>query len=158
MRLQVGLYAVYLLDWLTVFSKEQFLVLRLEDHASNVSYTMHRVFQFLSLGTTVALQTHGAGPELRGRRPCEGLAESRADSVSWAGAGRAGGPFSTCCSSTSGTRGLVHHGVRDPWGGRDDLSRGSLLGAAGAGALVGQRGEGPRHHSRVVQITRGPSC
>lgn len=61
MRLQVGLYAVYLLDWLTVFSKEQFLVLRLEDHASNVSYTMHRVFQFLSLGTTVALQTHGAG-------------------------------------------------------------------------------------------------
>eukprot|EP00069_Balaena_mysticetus_P009993 bmy_20441T0 len=49
-RLQVGLYAVYLLDWLTVFNKEQFLILRLEDHASNVKYTMHRVFQFLSLG------------------------------------------------------------------------------------------------------------
>lgn len=49
-RLQVGLYAVYLLDWLTVFNKEQFLVLRLEDHASNVKYTMHRVFQFLNLG------------------------------------------------------------------------------------------------------------
>lgn len=91
MRLQVGLYAVYLLDWLTVFSKEQFLVLRLEDHASNVSYTMHRVFQFLSLGTTVALQTHGAGLELRGRRPCEGLAESRADSVSWGGQAELGG-------------------------------------------------------------------
>lgn len=86
-RLQVGLYAVYLLDWLTVFNKEQFLVLRLEDHASNVSYTMHRVFQFLSLGTTVAPETHGAGPQLRGRWPCQGLAESRADSVSWAGAG-----------------------------------------------------------------------
>lgn len=49
-RLQVGLYAVYLLDWLTVFSKEQFLILRLEDHASNVKYTMHKVFQFLNLG------------------------------------------------------------------------------------------------------------
>ncbi|MEJ1273737.1 carbohydrate (N-acetylgalactosamine 4-sulfate 6-O) sulfotransferase 15 [Cricetulus griseus] len=49
-RLQVGLYAVYLLDWLTVFNKEQFLILRLEDHASNVKYTMHRVFHFLNLG------------------------------------------------------------------------------------------------------------
>lgn len=54
MRLQVGLYAVYLLDWLTVFRKEQFLVLRLEDHASDVKRTMHRVFQFLNLGTGVA--------------------------------------------------------------------------------------------------------
>lgn len=49
-RLQVGLYAVYLLDWLTVFSKDQFLILRLEDHASNVKYTMHKVFRFLNLG------------------------------------------------------------------------------------------------------------
>lgn len=50
MRLQVGLYVVYLLDWLTVFDKDQILVLRLEDHASNVKYTMHMVFQFLDLG------------------------------------------------------------------------------------------------------------
>ncbi|XP_068161264.1 carbohydrate sulfotransferase 15-like isoform X2 [Antennarius striatus] len=49
-RLQVGLYIVYLLDWLTVFSREQILVLRLEDHASNRKYTMHKVFDFLSLG------------------------------------------------------------------------------------------------------------
>lgn len=49
-RLQVGLYVVYLLDWLTVFDKDQILVLRLEDHASNVKYTMHMVFQFLDLG------------------------------------------------------------------------------------------------------------
>ncbi|XP_003419716.1 carbohydrate sulfotransferase 15 [Loxodonta africana] len=49
-RLQVGLYAVYLLDWLSVFSKEQFLILRLEDHASNVKHTMQRVFEFLNLG------------------------------------------------------------------------------------------------------------
>lgn len=48
--MQVGLYVVYLLDWLTVFDKDQILVLRLEDHASNVKYTMHMVFQFLDLG------------------------------------------------------------------------------------------------------------
>nr|XP_057918696.1 carbohydrate sulfotransferase 15-like [Doryrhamphus excisus]XP_057918697.1 carbohydrate sulfotransferase 15-like [Doryrhamphus excisus]XP_057918698.1 carbohydrate sulfotransferase 15-like [Doryrhamphus excisus]XP_057918699.1 carbohydrate sulfotransferase 15-like [Doryrhamphus excisus]XP_057918700.1 carbohydrate sulfotransferase 15-like [Doryrhamphus excisus]XP_057918701.1 carbohydrate sulfotransferase 15-like [Doryrhamphus excisus]XP_057918702.1 carbohydrate sulfotransferase 15-like [Doryr len=49
-RLQVGLYIVYLLDWLSIFSREQILVLRLEDHASNRKYTMHQVFQFLNLG------------------------------------------------------------------------------------------------------------
>nr|XP_056706161.1 carbohydrate sulfotransferase 15 [Euleptes europaea] len=49
-RLQVGLYVVFLLDWLTVFNKDQLLVLRLEDHASNVKYTMHMVFRFLDLG------------------------------------------------------------------------------------------------------------
>ncbi|KAM3591648.1 uncharacterized protein V6R79_005210 [Siganus canaliculatus] len=49
-RLQVGVYIVYLMDWLTVFSREQILVLRLEDHASNRKYTMHRVFDFLNLG------------------------------------------------------------------------------------------------------------
>lgn len=49
-RLQVGLYAVYLLDWLSVFRKEQLLVLRLEDHASDVKSTLHRVIHFLGLG------------------------------------------------------------------------------------------------------------
>ncbi|KAG5267007.1 hypothetical protein AALO_G00238780 [Alosa alosa] len=49
-RLQVGLYIVYLLDWLSVYSKEQILVLRLEDHAANCKKTMHKVFKFLSLG------------------------------------------------------------------------------------------------------------
>ncbi|KAM3835103.1 carbohydrate sulfotransferase 15 [Vipera latastei] len=49
-RLQVGLYVVFLLDWLSIFNKDQILVLRLEDHASNVKLTMHIVFQFLDLG------------------------------------------------------------------------------------------------------------
>ena len=49
-RLQVGLYIVYIMDWLTVFSRDQILVLRLEDHASNRKYTMHKVFSFLNLG------------------------------------------------------------------------------------------------------------
>ncbi|TNN03443.1 hypothetical protein fugu_000472 [Takifugu bimaculatus] len=48
-RLQVGLYIVYLMDWLSVVSREQLLVLRLEDHATNRKYTMHRVFDFLDL-------------------------------------------------------------------------------------------------------------
>ena len=49
-RLLVGVYIVYLMDWLTVIRREQILVLRLEDHASNRKYTMHRVFDFLNLG------------------------------------------------------------------------------------------------------------
>ncbi|KAI6066583.1 Carbohydrate sulfotransferase 15 [Aix galericulata] len=61
-RLQVGLYVVYLLDWLTVFDKDQILVLRLEDHASNVKYTMHMVFQFLDLGPLTSLGLGGGGP------------------------------------------------------------------------------------------------
>ncbi|XP_066526855.1 carbohydrate sulfotransferase 15 isoform X2 [Hoplias malabaricus] len=49
-RLQVGLYVVYLLDWFNIFSRKQILVLRLEDHAKNRKLTMHRVFEFLHLG------------------------------------------------------------------------------------------------------------
>uniref|UniRef100_A0A3B1IZJ1 Sulfotransferase n=1 Tax=Astyanax mexicanus TaxID=7994 RepID=A0A3B1IZJ1_ASTMX len=49
-RLQVGLYVVYVLDWLSVFGRDQLLVLRLEDHAADRRLSMHRVFQFLQLG------------------------------------------------------------------------------------------------------------
>ncbi|XP_072524004.1 carbohydrate sulfotransferase 15-like [Salminus brasiliensis] len=49
-RLQVGLYVVYVLDWLSVFGRDQLLVLRLEDHAADRRLSMHRVFQFLHLG------------------------------------------------------------------------------------------------------------
>ncbi|KAK2875986.1 hypothetical protein Q8A67_020082 [Cirrhinus molitorella] len=48
-RLQVGLYVVFLLDWLSVFSRDQLLVLRLEDHASNLTLSMSRIFRFLRL-------------------------------------------------------------------------------------------------------------
>ncbi|XP_036295248.1 carbohydrate sulfotransferase 15 [Pipistrellus kuhlii] len=70
-RLQVGLYAVYLLDWLDVFDRDQLLVLRLEDHASDVKATMRRVCQFLSLGPLSekqeALMTRS--PASNARRP-----------------------------------------------------------------------------------------
>ncbi|XP_067225954.1 carbohydrate sulfotransferase 15-like isoform X2 [Chanodichthys erythropterus] len=49
-RLQVGLYVVFILDWLSVFSRDQLLVLRLEDHAANLTHSMNRVFHFLQSG------------------------------------------------------------------------------------------------------------
>uniref|UniRef100_A0A672GJ97 Sulfotransferase n=1 Tax=Salarias fasciatus TaxID=181472 RepID=A0A672GJ97_SALFA len=49
-RLHLGLYVVFLLDWLTVFHREQILVLQLEDYAANVKVTIKKVFDFLNLG------------------------------------------------------------------------------------------------------------
>ncbi|CAH2322833.1 carbohydrate sulfotransferase 15 [Pelobates cultripes] len=49
-RLQVGLYVVYLWDWLSLFEKNQFLVMRLEDHAVNITQSMRLVCNFLRLG------------------------------------------------------------------------------------------------------------
>ncbi len=54
----MGLYVIYLLDWLSVFSKEQILILRLEDHAVNRKITMRRVFKFLQLGELVFILSH----------------------------------------------------------------------------------------------------
>ncbi|KAL3971919.1 disabled-like proiein [Sarotherodon galilaeus] len=49
-RLNLGMYIAFLLDWLSVFSKEQILVLRLEDYAANLKETIQKVFDFLSVG------------------------------------------------------------------------------------------------------------
>ncbi|XP_053306106.1 carbohydrate sulfotransferase 15 [Spea bombifrons] len=49
-RLQIGLYVVYLWDWLSLFDRDQFLILRLEDHAANISQSMRLVYRFLGLG------------------------------------------------------------------------------------------------------------
>lgn len=49
-RLNLGMYIVFLLDWLTVFHREQILVLRLEDYAANLKLTIKKVFDFLSVG------------------------------------------------------------------------------------------------------------
>ncbi|XP_034464987.1 carbohydrate sulfotransferase 15-like isoform X1 [Hippoglossus hippoglossus] len=48
-RLNLGMYVVFLLDWLTVFHREQMLVLRLEDYAANIKVTFRKVFDFLSV-------------------------------------------------------------------------------------------------------------
>ncbi|XP_041866788.1 carbohydrate sulfotransferase 15-like [Melanotaenia boesemani] len=50
-RLSLGMYFVFVLDWLTVFHKEQILVLRLEDYAANLKVTMKEVFDFLGVGS-----------------------------------------------------------------------------------------------------------
>lgn len=49
-RLTLGMYFVFLVDWLTVFDREQILVLRLEDYAANLKNTIRTVFDFLSVG------------------------------------------------------------------------------------------------------------
>lgn len=49
-RLNLGMYIVFLLDWLTVFHREQILVLRLEDYAANLKGTIKKVFDFLTVG------------------------------------------------------------------------------------------------------------
>uniref|UniRef100_A0A4W6DMR8 Sulfotransferase n=1 Tax=Lates calcarifer TaxID=8187 RepID=A0A4W6DMR8_LATCA len=49
-RLNLGMYIVFLLDWLTVFHREQILVLRLEDYAASLKVTIKKVFDFLSVG------------------------------------------------------------------------------------------------------------
>ncbi|XP_013857222.1 carbohydrate sulfotransferase 15 [Austrofundulus limnaeus] len=49
-RLTLGMYFVFLLDWLTVFHREQILVLKLEDYAANLKSTIKTVFEFLSVG------------------------------------------------------------------------------------------------------------
>ncbi|CAB1312699.1 unnamed protein product, partial [Coregonus sp. 'balchen'] len=48
-RLNLGLYIVFLLDWLTVFHRDQILVLQLEDYAANLRLTIHKVFDFLNV-------------------------------------------------------------------------------------------------------------
>ncbi|XP_056147803.1 carbohydrate sulfotransferase 15-like [Lampris incognitus] len=49
-RLNLGMYIVFLLDWLTVFHRDQILILRLEDYAANLRLTIKKVFNFLNVG------------------------------------------------------------------------------------------------------------
>ncbi|CAG05073.1 unnamed protein product, partial [Tetraodon nigroviridis] len=49
-RLNLGMYIVFILDWLTVFHRDQILVLRLEDYAANLKMAIKAVFDFLSVG------------------------------------------------------------------------------------------------------------
>lgn len=49
-RLNMGIYIVFILDWLTVFPKEQILTLCLEDYSANINGTIKKVFDFLKVG------------------------------------------------------------------------------------------------------------
>ncbi|XP_060065551.1 carbohydrate sulfotransferase 15-like [Ylistrum balloti] len=48
-RLRVGLYVIYLRDWLKVFPREQLLILRLEDYSKDLAGVIKKVFNFLKL-------------------------------------------------------------------------------------------------------------
>ena len=53
-RLRMGLYALFIRDWLAVFPKEQFLFLRLEDYKADTEHVLNeQVFPFLSYKPTV---------------------------------------------------------------------------------------------------------
>ncbi|XP_070834109.1 carbohydrate sulfotransferase 15-like [Chaetodon trifascialis] len=49
LKLNIGLYVVFLLDWLTVFHRDQILVLRLEDYSADLRATLQKAFDFLGL-------------------------------------------------------------------------------------------------------------
>ncbi|XP_048407327.1 carbohydrate sulfotransferase 15 [Stegostoma tigrinum] len=70
-RLQIGLYAVFLWDWFTVYNPNQFLILRLEEHAADLRKSMHRVFDFLNLGSLTDQQEAAVinNPASNTRRP-----------------------------------------------------------------------------------------
>lgn len=44
------MYVVYLLDWLSVFSRDQILVLQTEQYSAHIKEKMDKVFDFLDLG------------------------------------------------------------------------------------------------------------
>ncbi|GFR79856.1 sulfotransferase [Elysia marginata] len=48
-RLRLGLYSVYLQEWLSVFSRDQLFVIRLEDYSLEPLKTISRVYKFLGL-------------------------------------------------------------------------------------------------------------
>ncbi|XP_042192529.1 carbohydrate sulfotransferase 15 isoform X1 [Callorhinchus milii] len=70
-RLQIGLYVVFLWDWFSVFNRDQFLILRLEEHAADLKHSMHKVFDFLNLGSLSEQEEAGIinKPASNTRRP-----------------------------------------------------------------------------------------
>ncbi|KAJ8317755.1 hypothetical protein KUTeg_005659 [Tegillarca granosa] len=49
LRLRVGMYFVYLKDWMRVFPKDQLLILRLEDYSKDLPNVLKKVYNFLNL-------------------------------------------------------------------------------------------------------------
>ena len=46
----MGVYSVFLEEWLKVFEITNFLFLRSEDYSRNIKGTLQRVFSFLGVG------------------------------------------------------------------------------------------------------------
>lgn len=52
-RVHLGFYAAYLQEWLSVFPRDQILVMRTEDYSANTTLLMRRVFDFLDLSSYI---------------------------------------------------------------------------------------------------------
>ena len=50
LSLNVGLYHVFLRDWMAVFPQKNFHVLRLEDYSSNKIQELDKIMSFLGAG------------------------------------------------------------------------------------------------------------
>ncbi|XP_064602186.1 carbohydrate sulfotransferase 15-like [Liolophura sinensis] len=49
-RLRVGMYSVFMKDWLRVFPREQFFIIRTEEYADNPRDVLQELYKFLGLG------------------------------------------------------------------------------------------------------------
>lgn len=48
-RLRLGMYSVYLTDWLDIFSLKQFFILRLEEYSQRPVYHIKQIYRFLEI-------------------------------------------------------------------------------------------------------------
>ena len=49
-RIYIGMYYIYLQQWLNVFPKQQILVLKTEEYSSNTANVLQQIAQFLNIG------------------------------------------------------------------------------------------------------------
>ena len=50
-QLRMGMYSVFIHDWLLAFPRENFLFVRLEEYSANTSTVLRDVITFLELGS-----------------------------------------------------------------------------------------------------------
>ena len=66
----VGLYTIFIEEWLKVFPREQFHILRLEDYTEDKQLALNDIFQFLGVGkyyVYVLVLTKGVSKHNSGR-------------------------------------------------------------------------------------------
>ncbi|XP_021357111.1 carbohydrate sulfotransferase 15-like [Mizuhopecten yessoensis] len=56
-RIHLGFYVVYLVEWLKVFPRKQFLIIRFEDYITDIPKYINRVYRFLDLAPVSLQQT-----------------------------------------------------------------------------------------------------
>ena len=51
MRIHVGMYSVFMREWLSVFPRSSFYILRTEDYTAEMEHHLSHIYNFLGLGT-----------------------------------------------------------------------------------------------------------